>query len=72
MFKIKSNLKLIYRIISRQFINFVWQLYIMNEDFAEYTKCTTCGVALLYCDCNCPYCGKREECECEIGALTIP
>ena len=50
-----------------------WDAYVnMREDFAEYTKCTTCEIALLNCDCNCPYCGKREECECEISVLTIP
>jgi hypothetical protein len=42
---------------------------LMNDDFAEYTKCRTCGVALIYCDCNCPYCGKREECNCEISPI---
>lgn len=41
----------------------------MREDFAEYTQCTSCKQALLYCDCNCPYCGKRKECNCELRPL---
>ncbi len=43
----------------------------LKEDFVEYTKCESCQQALLYCDCNCPFCGKREECECEMRALSI-
>ena len=37
----------------------------MEEDYAEYTKCTGCESSLLLCDCNCPKCGKREDCKCE-------
>ena len=44
---------------------------LMKDDFAEYTMCRTCQQALLYCDCNCPYCGKRDECECEMSPLTF-
>ena len=43
----------------------------MREDFAEYTQCPTCQTSLLECDCNCPRCGKREECKCELSPLTI-
>ena len=43
----------------------------MDEAFAEYTKCPSCNQALIFCDCNCPYCGKREECECEMAPLVI-
>ncbi|HJM25705.1 MAG TPA: hypothetical protein QF686_04200 [Nitrosopumilus sp.] len=43
----------------------------MNEDFAEFTKCQSCDESLILCDCNCPYCGKREECKCEMSELTI-
>ncbi|MEK0359640.1 MAG: hypothetical protein QQN53_02570 [Nitrosopumilus sp.] len=42
----------------------------MREDFAEYTKCVSCQQALIYSDCNCPFCGKREECECEMMSLS--
>ena len=38
----------------------------MYEDYAEYTKCMGCQVSLLLCDCNCPKCGKRENCKCEL------
>ena len=38
----------------------------MREDFAEYTKCIGCDSPLLACDCNCPKCGKRENCMCEL------
>ena len=37
----------------------------MKED-AEYTKCTGCESSLLLCDCNCPKCGKGENCKCEL------
>lgn len=38
----------------------------MKEDFAEYTKCVGCNASLLLCDCNCPKCGKRENCKCNL------
>lgn len=38
--------------------------------FAEYTKCNSCQLALLECDCNCPYCGKRDNCHCELRPIT--
>ena len=41
----------------------------MREDFAEYTKCVGCNASLLLCDCNCPKCGKREECKCELEPI---
>jgi len=41
----------------------------MNEDFAEYTKCIECNVSLLLCDCNCPKCGKRENCICNLNPI---
>ena len=43
----------------------------MRDDFAEYTKCEPCNKALIYCDCNCPYCGKRDKCNCEMMQLSI-
>ncbi len=43
----------------------------MNEDFAEYTKCVTCSKALINCDCNCPYCGNREDCNCKLHPLVF-
>ena len=41
----------------------------MKEDFAEYTKCVGCSTSLLLCDCNCPKCGKRENCECSLKPI---
>ena len=41
----------------------------MRDDFAEYTKCEPCGQALIFCDCNCPYCGRREKCECVLSII---
>ena len=38
----------------------------MREDFAEYTKCIECNTPLLLCYCNCPKCGKREDCRCNL------
>lgn len=43
----------------------------LRADFAEYTECKSCQQALMYCECNCPYCGNREECECELGPLVL-
>ena len=44
-------------------------ILIMREDFAEYTKCTGCNASLLLCYCNCPKCGKREGCKCELNPI---
>jgi len=41
----------------------------MREDFAEYTKCVGCSSSLLLCDCNCPKCGKRERCQCNLKQI---
>jgi len=41
----------------------------LREDFAEYTQCPECKVPLLNCDCNCPRCGKREECNCQLQPI---
>ncbi len=43
----------------------------LKDDFAEYTKCGSCQQALMNCDCNCPFCGTRDECECELSPITI-
>ena len=42
----------------------------LREDYAEYTKCTVCQSSLLLCDCNCPKCGKRKNCNCELMPLS--
>ncbi|MEK0341850.1 MAG: hypothetical protein QQN40_07120 [Nitrosopumilus sp.] len=42
----------------------------MRDDYAEYTECPTCKIPLLDCDCNCPRCGKRDECQCKLSSLT--
>lgn len=41
----------------------------MREDYAEYTECVGCNSSLLLCDCNCPKCGKREDCTCELQQI---
>jgi len=41
-------------------------IIVMREDFAEYTRCDGCNTSLLLCDCNCPKCGKRENCQCNL------
>lgn len=41
----------------------------MKEDYAEYTQCVGCESSLLLCDCNCPKCGKREDCTCELKPI---
>ncbi len=41
----------------------------MREDFAEYTRCDGCNASLLLCDCNCPKCGKRANCECNLKPI---
>lgn len=32
----------------------------------DYTDCPLCGVALPHCHCTCPFCGKRDGCECAL------
>ncbi len=47
-----------------------WYYYTnMKEDYAEYTKCIGCNASLLKCDCNCPKCGKRENCRCNLRPI---
>lgn len=41
----------------------------MREDYAEYTKCIMCGTSLLLCYCNCPKCGKRDGCNCNLRSI---
>ena len=41
----------------------------MREDYAEYTRCSGCKTSLLLCDCNCPKCGKRETCKCDLMSI---
>ena len=41
----------------------------MREDYAEYTMCVGCNASLLLCDCNCPKCGKKENCKCELPSI---
>ena len=41
----------------------------MREDYGEYTKCIVCDSSLLECDCNCPKCGKREDCQCSLRPI---
>ncbi|HET9008888.1 MAG TPA: hypothetical protein VFN17_02070 [Nitrosarchaeum sp.] len=35
---------------------------LLNVD--HYTDCDLCHNPLLHCHCKCPYCGKRDDCEC--------
>ena len=30
----------------------------------SYTDCNQCHVPLPHCHCKCPYCGKRDDCDC--------
>ena len=34
-------------------------------------KFSECKIPLLNCDYNCPRCGKREGCNCQLSSLTI-
>jgi hypothetical protein len=34
------------------------------EKIDPYTNCNKCHMVLPHCHCMCPYCGKRDECEC--------
>lgn len=52
-----------------KFYNHVLLFKEMKDDFAEYTKCITCNTSLLLCECNCPRCGKRENCHCNLKPI---
>jgi hypothetical protein len=36
------------------------------EDTNDYINCQTCHNLLPHCHCKCPYCNKRDECECAL------
>lgn len=64
--KINENNKQILRIMILHLFFIISYKLAMREDYAEYTKCTGCNASLLLCYCNCPKCGKREDCKCEL------
>ncbi len=66
---ISQNIKQILRLLISCLFFFNVSLYQMREDFAEYTKCNVCDTSLLMCLCNCPKCGKREDCKCELKQI---
>ncbi|MCE9651638.1 MAG: hypothetical protein K8Q89_01050 [Nitrosarchaeum sp.] len=37
---------------------------ILEKRTDPYTDCNKCHVSLAHCHCKCPYCGKRDGCEC--------
>ena len=39
---------------------------ISQHEFDEYTDCKECQNPLPHCHCLCPYCGKRDDCECAL------
>ena len=64
-----ENIEQILRIlISSLFLIMSYDI-LLREDFAEYTKCNGCDTSLLLCDCNCPKCGKRNNCECNLKLI---
>ena len=32
----------------------------------EFAVCVECRKSIEKCSCVCPYCGKRDECECAL------
>ena len=39
---------------------------ILEKNKIKYTDCNICNNPLLHCHCTCPYCGKRDDCECAL------
>lgn len=40
-------------------------MVLLNEKVEEqYTDCSICHCPLPHCHCMCPFCGKRDGCEC--------
>jgi hypothetical protein len=40
-------------------------MVLLNEKVEEqYTDCSLCHCPLPHCHCMCPFCGKRDGCEC--------
>ena len=36
------------------------------QEFDELINCPLCHNSLPHCHCRCPYCGKRDDCECAL------
>ncbi|KFM18825.1 hypothetical protein AAA799P11_00946 [Marine Group I thaumarchaeote SCGC AAA799-P11] len=43
-----------------------FKLVMEPQNLEEYIMCTYCDNPLLHCHCMCPYCGKRDRCECAL------
>jgi len=39
---------------------------ILLEKVDLYTDCNQCHSPLPHCHCKCPYCEKRDDCECAL------
>ena len=39
---------------------------IPEEKVDLYTDCNQCHSPLPHCHCKCPYCEKRDDCECAL------
>ncbi len=56
--------------ILRLLISYLFFIMLCNllirEDFVEYAKC---NASLILCDCNCPKCGKRNNCDCDLKLI---
>lgn len=37
---------------------------LLEKKIEPYTNCSQCHIPMPHCHCKCPYCGKRDDCEC--------
>jgi len=59
-----ANLSFMWR-LERRFGETVNSANISLEEKVDlYTDCNRCHSPLPHCHCMCPYCGKRDGCEC--------
>ena len=43
-----------------------FKMFFGKNAYDEYTDCFECHEPLCCCICRCPYCGKRDKCQCAL------
>lgn len=51
---------------------YVIQSNVMKQNSEKYNSCTKCSQISFSCGCDCAFCGKKEECDCESLPVIIP
>ena len=61
-----ENIEQILRLLISNLFFIMFYDILMGKDFVEYAKC---NASLILCDCNCPKCGKRNNCDCDLKLI---